>query len=88
MREKIVILTRAEIDALIKHEQKLSREKIKAIFSDVKELLELRYRFEDKRSGICEDENDRSRHFYGRNVCECLLIDLQQIERKYTDEAN
>lgn len=88
MREKIVILTRAEIDALTKHEQKLRHDTIKAIFDDVKELLELRYRFEDKRGGICEDEYDRCRHFYGRNVCECLLIDLQSIERKYTDETN
>jgi hypothetical protein len=88
MREKIVILTRDEIDALTKHDNQIKREKIKAIFDDVKELLELRYRFEDKRGGICEDEYDRCRHFYGRNVCESLLIDLQHIERKYTDETN
>jgi hypothetical protein len=86
--EGAIVLTREEMDALTKYDKQIKQEAVKAIFDDVKELLELRYRFEDKRGGICEDEYDRCRHFYGRNVCECLLIDLQKIERKYTDETN
>lgn len=78
-------LTRAEIDALNKYAEKVRLETIKAIFGDVEELLRLRYRFEDMRSSICEDEYDRCRHFYGRNVCESLLTDLQKIERKFKE---
>jgi hypothetical protein len=79
-------LTRAEIDALNKYGEKVKRETIEAIFTDVEELLQLRYRFEDQRGGICEDEYDRCRHFYGRNVCESLIIDLQKVKRKYMEE--
>lgn len=88
MRKNKVILTRRELDALHVYAEKVRRETIDAIFTDVEELLRMRYRFEDQRSDICEDEHDRSRHFYGRNVCESLLIDLQKIERKYTDDKD
>lgn len=86
MREKIVILTRKEIDALTVYSDKARSETINAIFTEVEELLQLRYRFEDKRGNVCEDESERSRHFYGRNVCECLLIDLQMIKRKFNEK--
>ena len=79
-------LTRAEIDALNKHNKKVRREMLQAVFNDVEELLRLRYRFEDQMGGIAEDAYDRCQHFYGRNVCESLLIDLQKIERKYINE--
>ena len=83
-----VTLTRAEIDALNKYAEKVRKDTIMKVFDDVEELLQMRYRFENKRGGICEDEYDRCRHFYGRNVCESLLIDLLQIKKRYADETD
>lgn len=83
-----ITLTRAEIDALTVYADMVRREMIRKVFDDVEELLQMRYRFENKRGGICEDEYDRCRHFYGRNVCESLLIDLLQIKKRYADETD
>lgn len=82
-----VELTRAEIDALKKHNDKIRREAIKAVLDDVKAAIHKRHVFEDQKGSLSADEYDRCRHLYGRNVCEGLLLEVMKIERRYSDEA-
>lgn len=82
-----ITLTRAEIKALNKHNEKLKRETIKSIFREVAEMLHKRYRIEETWANMCEDRDDRGKYLYGAGICEKLIYDLQKIERKYTDEA-
>lgn len=84
--EETVTLTRAEIDALNTYSEKVRRETIKTIFSDIEELLQTRYRIEDQWAHLCENAEDRGNYLYGKNLCEKLIIDLQKIEKKYTEE--
>lgn len=86
--ETTVTLTRSEIDALNAYAEKIRRETVKAIFGEVKELLEARYRIEDKWASMCENAEDRGDFLYGRGLCEKLIIDLQKIERKWEDETD
>jgi hypothetical protein len=89
LESETVTLTRAEIDALTAYAEKLRRETIKAIFTDVEDLLWNRERLEWGRSHNMETSlTTRFKHRYAMNVCETLLKDLQKIEGKYTDEAN
>lgn len=84
---KKVELTRVEIDALNKHNDKIRREAIKAVLGDVKAAIRKRHAFEDQKGGLSADEYDRCRHLYGRNVCEGLLIEVEKIERRLDREA-
>lgn len=86
--QKTITLTRAELDALNTYADKVRRETVKAIFTDIGELIRARYKREDDWANFCDDQENRRLFFYARNICECLLIDLMKLERKYTDEAN
>ena len=59
---------------------------VRKVFTDIEELLRARYKIEDKLAGTCGSKEERCKHLYGRSLSETLLIDLQTIERKYTDE--
>jgi hypothetical protein len=82
-----VIVTQKELKTLNAYSEKVRRELIKDIFSDVEEMLRHSYRIEDGWAGLCKNEEDRGKYLYGRNLCEKLIIDLQKIERKYEDEG-
>lgn len=86
--QKTITLTRAELDALNTYADKVRRETVKAIFTDIGELIRVRHKREDDWANVCKDQEDRRLFFYARNICDCLLIDLMKLERKYTDEAN
>ena len=83
-----VELTRAEIDALNEYAKKVRKETIEAVLADVKAAIIKRHGFEDQKGGLSEDEYDRCRHLYGRNVCEGVLLDVMKIERRYSDETD
>ena len=83
-----VELTRAEIDALNEYAKKVRKETIEAVIGDVKTAILKRYVFEDQKGGLSADEYDRCRHLYGRNVCEGLLIEVEKIKGRYSDEAD
>lgn len=88
LQPETVTLTRAEIDALNTYADKVRRETVKAIFTDIGELIRVRHKREDDRANFCKDQEDRRLFFYARNICECLLIDLMKLERKYNDETD
>lgn len=83
--EGAVVVTKKELDALNTYAEKLRRETIENIFSDVEEILHGRYRVEDNWGGTCDNFVERRKHFYSRNLCETLIIDLKKIERKYKE---
>ena len=84
--EGAIVLTRAEMDALNEYSEKVKRETVKAIFSDIEELLRARYRLEGEKARLTDSSDDRKKHYYGESLCTSLIIDLQKIEKKYTEE--
>lgn len=83
-----ITLTRAEIDALNKHNEKVKGETINKVFDEVEELLRTRYRIENSWASMCEDADYRGKFLYGRNVCESLIFDLKKLKARYEDETN
>lgn len=78
-------LTRAEMDALNKYDQKRRLETVKAIFDDVEELLQTNKRLEHTRAEMCQSYSGEQRHLYGERLCVTLLTDLQRIREKYEE---
>lgn len=83
--EGAVIVTKAERESLNTYAEKVRRETVKAIFRDVENLLQARYRMEDHLIGLSTEIQDRIRYLHGRDMCETLLIDLKKIEGKYEE---
>ena len=79
-------LTRAEIDALNKYDQKRRLETIKTIFDVVEELLESNKKLERYRAEISQSYVGDQMHQYGERLCVSLLVDLQIIRKKYEEE--
>ena len=79
-----IVLTREELDALNEYNERIKRETVAAIFSDVTNLLRGKYSIFTEWAGLAADKGERDMYIYGRGVCEHLLIDLQKIERKHT----
>lgn len=76
-------LTRAEIDALNKHNEKVRREMLQAVFNDVEELLEANKKLEHNRAEISQSYVGEQKHTYAEALCVTLLIDLQMLKEKY-----
>ena len=83
---KTLTLTRAEIDALNKHNEKVKRENIKAVLDEAEEMIRARYRTEDMQSSTSDDAVERGKFLHGRNVCESLIIELRKIRGRYEYE--
>ena len=79
-------LTRAEIDALNKYAEKVRQQTVREIFSAVEELLEVNKRLEHKRVEMSQGYVGEQKHRYAEYLCATLLIDLQMIEDKFTEE--
>lgn len=88
MRDKIVILTKKELDALNVHSDKMRRELVKAIFDDVEELLELNKRLEHNRAEMSQSYPGEQRHQYAESLCVTLLADLQRLRDKHAEGDN
>jgi dephospho-CoA kinase len=76
-------LTRAEIDALNKHNEKVRREMLQAVFNDVEELLEANKKLEHNRAEMSQSYVGEQKHTYAEALCVTLLIDLQMLREKY-----
>lgn len=79
-------LTREEIDAIDKYDAERKKDLINKVFFAVEDLLEARYRIEDRWVGLCGQDEECIKFAYGRNVCEKLIIDLKQIKEKFMEE--
>ena len=79
-------LTRAEIDALDKYAEKVRQQTVREVFGAVEELLEKNKRLEHNRAEISRGNDGEQRHQYAECLCAILLIDLQAIEDKFTEE--
>lgn len=80
-KKESITLTKAEIDALDKHSKRARRAAVNSALADVEDLLQERYRLEDEWASMCKDEGDRAKFLYGRNLCEKLIIDVQNMRR-------
>lgn len=78
-------LTRAEIDALNKYDQKRRLEAIKATFDVVEELLEANKKLEHSRAEMSQSYVGDQMHKYAERLCVTLLLDLQRIREKYEE---
>lgn len=85
MAKDTIELTRAEREALDKYYTERKKELLDEVFSAVDELLEARYRIEDNWVGMCDQEWERYRFIYGRNVCEKLIIDLKKLRERFME---
>ena len=74
-------LTRAEMDALNKHNEKVRRESIKTVFDAVEELLEANKKLEHSRAEMSQSYIGDQMHQYAERLCVTLLVDLKRIER-------
>lgn len=80
--EGAIILTRKELDALNKHNEKVRA----AIFADVEQLLEDRGKLEGERANGSNDAGEWRKFEYAHMVCASLLVDLRKIERRYAEQ--
>lgn len=78
-------LTRAEIDALNKHNEKIKLASIMAVLDDVEEMIRERHRSEDLWSSGCENAEERGKFLHGRNVCESLIIGIKRIKERFEE---
>ena len=78
-------LTRAEIDALNKHNEKVRREMLRTVFDAVEELLEANKRLEHSRAEMSQSYAGEQKHQYAEGLCVTLLVDLQRIREKYEE---
>jgi hypothetical protein len=79
-------LTRAEIDALDKHNARMREETIKEVFSEVKEVLEKAKKLEHTRAEMAQTNNGEQKHQYAEGVCIALIVDIENMERRITDD--
>ena len=79
-------LTRAEIDALNKHNEKVRREMLRTAFDAVEELLEANKRLEHSRAEMSQSYVGNQMHQYGEILCATLLVDLSILRKKYEEE--
>ena len=85
MAKDTIELTRAEREALDKYYTERKKDLLGEVFSAVDELLEARYRIEDNWVAMCDQEWERNRFIYGRNVCEKLIIDLKKLRERFME---
>lgn len=79
-------LTRAEIDALSSHNEKVRREMLRTVFDAVEELLESNKKLEHSRAEMSQSYVGDQMHQYAERLCVTLLVDLQRIREKYEEE--
>ena len=85
MEKDTIELTRAEREALDKYYTERKKELLDEVFSAVGTILQDAYRIEDNWVGLCDQEWERYKFLYGRNVCEKLIIDLKKIKSKFME---
>lgn len=85
MEKDTIELTRAEREALDKYYTERKKELLGEVFSAVETMLQDAYRIEDNWVGLCDQEWERYKFLYGRNVCEKLIIDLKKIKSKFME---
>jgi broad-specificity NMP kinase len=81
-----ITLTRAEIDALDKHNARMREETIKEVFSEVKEVLEKAKKLEHTRAEMAQTNNGEQKHQYAEGVCIALIVDIENMERRIIDD--
>ena len=79
-------ITRAEIDALNKHNEKVRREMLQTVFDAVEELLESNKELEHSRAEMSQSYVGDQMHQYAERLCVTLLLDLQRIREKYEED--
>ena len=79
-------LTRAELDAINKYSEKVRQQAVREVISAVEELLEINKRMEHNRIEMSKSYVVEQIHKYAECLCVTLLMDLQAIEDKYTEE--
>lgn len=88
MQEEKIELTRAEIDALNKHNEKVRLQAIKDVIAEVEEIIKARGRLEDMWSKTSNSVEHSHSFLHGMNLCESLLFDLKKLKARYEDETN
>jgi hypothetical protein len=83
-----VVLTRQEVDFLDKYSRQVRKWHIKQVIEEVRAMLDKRYQIEDTWASMCKDADERGQFLYGRKLCEKLMIELGEIERRYNDETD
>ena len=81
--EDAITLTRAEIDALTKHEKKVRADVASDVSGDIrKRLLEYKKKERDLLNRS-KERIEQAKHLYGELMCISLLTDLQMLEELY-----
>ena len=78
-------LTRAEIDALSSHNEKVRREMLRTVFDAVEELLESNKKLEHSRAEMSQSYVGDQMHQYAERLCVTLLADLSILREKYEE---
>lgn len=81
-----VTLTRAEIDALDKHNARMREETIKEVFAAVRENIKVRKDQERVRAEMAQSRIGEVKHRYAETSYIALLIDIEEMERRIVDE--